>query len=74
MRNFRKIKPGEVREGRIPVFDSRNRMRGHVGPSATQCTALRMTGGDGGSRLKLNNRRGRLAWEVDGTSDYGEDE
>lgn len=52
-------KPGEVREGRIPIYDHKGHMRGHVGPKATSVTVSRFTNMHGS---KLTKRDGRDAW------------
>ena len=51
--------PGVVPESRIPIYDHKDRMRGHVGPKATSVTVARFTGQHGS---KLGKRDGREAW------------
>lgn len=52
-------KPGEVREGRIPIYDHQGHMRGHVGPNATSVTVARFINQHG---AKLGTKDGRQAW------------
>lgn|ERR1700726_57077 len=52
-------KPGEVREGRIPIYDHKGNMRGHVGPHATGVTVARFVQQHG---AKLGEKDGRQAW------------
>lgn len=58
MRADRKV--GTVREGQIPIYDYRGRMRGHVSPHATAVTVARFTGTLG---AKLEKRNGRVVWQ-----------
>jgi hypothetical protein len=51
--------PGEVREGRIPIYDHKGHMRGHVGPNATSVTVARFVNQHG---AKLGTKDGRQAW------------
>jgi len=52
-------KPGEAPLNRIPVFDHKGNMRGHVGSKATEVTASRFLGRPG---AKLGIKDGRDAW------------
>ena len=52
-------KPGEVREGKIEIFDHKGRPRGHVGPKATAVTVSRFIGLHG---AKLGTKNGKPAW------------
>jgi hypothetical protein len=52
--------PGTVREGRIPIYDHKGHMRGHVGPNATSVTVSRFIGNLHGA--KLGTKDGRDAW------------
>jgi hypothetical protein len=52
-------KPGTVREGRIPIYDHKGQMRGHVGPKATSVTVSRFINQHG---AKLGKKDGRQAW------------
>jgi hypothetical protein len=51
--------PGTVREGRIPIYDHKGQMRGHVGPHATSVTVSRFVNQLG---AKLGTKDGRPAW------------
>jgi hypothetical protein len=53
------LKPGEVGEHHIPIFDHRGRMRGRVGPRASSVTVARFIGLHG---AKLGTKDGRTAW------------
>lgn len=52
-------KPGHPPLHRIPIFDHKGNMRGHVGHSATQATVARFLGRHG---AKLGKMEGRTAW------------
>lgn len=52
-------KVGEVRPGRIPIYDRQGNQRGHVGPKATSATVARFTGEFG---AKLGKVKGRDSW------------
>jgi hypothetical protein len=52
-------KPGTLNEHHIPIYDHKDRMRGHVGPKATEVTVARFTGQHGS---KLGKRDGKPAW------------
>jgi hypothetical protein len=52
-------KVGEVKEGRIPVYDSKGNLRGNLGPAATSIGAARFTKELG---AKLDTKDGRQAW------------
>lgn len=52
-------KPGIVDKHHIPIFDHKDRMRGHVGPLATAATVSRFIGQHG---AKLGKKDGRTAW------------
>jgi hypothetical protein len=52
-------KPGTLDEHHIPIYDHKDRMRGHVGPLATEVTVARFTGQHGS---KLGKRDGKPAW------------
>jgi hypothetical protein len=52
------IRPGTLPDNRIPIFDHRGNMRGHVGKLATAATVSRF----GVSGAKLGKRDGRTAW------------
>ena len=51
--------PGIVPDHRVPIFDHKGRMRGHVGHKATAVTVARFTGQHGS---KLGKKDGRTAW------------
>ena len=51
--------PGTVRESRIPIYDHKGQMRGHVGPNATSVTVARFINLQG---AKLGKKDGRQAW------------
>lgn len=53
------VKPGTLPEHRIPVFDFKGHMRGHVGPAATSVTVARFVHQHG---AKLGKKDGRTAW------------
>lgn len=52
-------KPGMPPLNRIPIFDHKGNMRGHVGKTATQATVARFLGRHG---AKLGKQEGRAAW------------
>lgn len=68
MKDFRGPKPkperepGEVPENRIPIYDHKGNMRGHVTKGATEATIARFIGRPGAS---LQKRDGRHAWVAD---------
>jgi hypothetical protein len=51
--------PGTVRDSRIPIYDHKGHMRGHVGPHATSVTVARFVNQHG---AKLGMKDGRPAW------------
>lgn len=55
----RKRKPGDAPLHRVPVFDHKGNMRGHVARSATAVGAARVLGRTG---AKLKAKDGRPAW------------
>ena len=55
-------KPGTVPPGKIGVYDSKNRLRGHVGPKATSVTAARFTGQAGAVLTKGKSKGERDSW------------
>jgi hypothetical protein len=57
-------KPGAVPPGRLGVFDSQGRMRGHVGKMATQATCVRF----GVNDAQLSTKDGRACWRGKGAS------
>jgi hypothetical protein len=58
----RERKPGEAPLHRIPIYDHKGNMRGHVGHTATEATVARFTGQPGATLKKKN---GRDAWVGD---------
>lgn len=54
-----KQKPGHPPLNRIPIFDHKGNMRGHVGRTATDATVSRFLGRPG---AKLGKKEGRTAW------------
>lgn len=52
-------KPGEAPPHRVPIFDHKGNMRGHVGRRATPATVSRFLGQHG---AKLGTKNGRDAW------------
>jgi len=56
---MKKQKPGEAPPNRVPIFDGRGNMRGHVGKTATSATVARFIGQHG---AKLGKKNGRTAW------------
>lgn len=62
---MKRTKIGKVPEGRIPILDQGNRVRGHVGPKATEATVARFLGHN---NAKLETNGGRVVWQS-----YGED-
>lgn len=64
-RDMRKLKVGEVREGRIPIIDKSGNVRGNVGPRATTATVSRFLGH---SNARLGNYAGRKSWIEQGTN------
>lgn len=52
-------RPGTVRQGQIPIYDSEGRQRGHVSPAATSVAVSRFIGAHG---AKLTTVKGRRAW------------
>lgn len=50
---------GEVEPHRIPIYDHKGNMRGHVGHRATGATVARFLGRHGAD---LTNKDGRVAW------------
>ena len=56
---FEGHKPGSPPEGRIPIFDHKGNMRGHVGRTATSATVARFIGQHG---AKLGKKNGKPAW------------
>ncbi len=56
---MKKREPGTVREGRIPIYDHKGHLRGHVGPHATSVTVARFIGRHG---AELGKKDGRQAW------------
>ncbi len=54
--------PGELPENRIPIFDHKGNMRGHVTKGATEATVARFIGRPGAT---LQKRDGRHAWVAD---------
>lgn len=56
---MKKQETGVVRKGRIPIYDHKDRLRGHVGPKATEVTVARFTGQHGST---LEKRDGRDVW------------
>ena len=53
------VAPGTLPKSRIPIYDYRDRMRGHVGPLATSVTVSRFIGQHG---AELGKKNGRTAW------------
>lgn len=53
------MKPGELPENRIPIFDHKGNMRGHVTKAATGATVARFLGRHGAD---LTKKDGRDAW------------
>lgn len=51
--------PGECPAHRIPIFDHKGNMRGHVGYTASQATVARFLGRHGAD---LTDKDGRKAW------------
>lgn len=51
--------PGEVAPHRIPIFDHKGNVRGHVGRTATAATVARFLGQHG---AQLGEKDGRQAW------------
>jgi hypothetical protein len=58
-RKQRADNPGEVPDSRIPIYDYKGRMRGRVGPRATEVTVSRFINQHG---AKLGKKDGRDAW------------
>lgn len=56
---MRKLKVGEVKEGRIPIIGKDGTTRGNVGPRATQATVARFLGH---SNARLGTFKGRRSW------------
>jgi hypothetical protein len=52
------MKPGQLPEGKLGVYDHKQNLRGHVGPLATAATASRF----GVHNAKLGKVDGRDAW------------
>lgn len=52
-------KVGEVRPGRIPIYDRKGNLRGNVGKQATSATVARFVGEYG---AKLTKKDGRNSW------------
>jgi hypothetical protein len=55
----RERKPGEAPLHRVPIFDHKGYMHGHVGHHATSSTVARLLGHHG---AKLGTKDGRPAW------------
>lgn len=53
---------GETPSHRIPIYDHKGNVRGHVGRTATSATIARFTGHHG---AKLGKKDGRDAWIAD---------
>lgn len=53
------VKPGVLPEHRIPIYDHKGHMRGHVGPAATSVSVARFVHQHG---AKLGKKDGRTAW------------
>lgn len=62
---MKKLKVGEVREGRIPIIDKAGNVRGNVGPRATTATVARFLGH---SNARLAPYKGRQSWVEQGTN------
>jgi len=62
---MRKLKVGEVREGRIPIIGKDGTTRGVVGPRATTATVSRFLGHP---NARLGTHGGRKAWIEQGTN------
>ena len=64
-----KLKPGELRDGLVPVRDRNGNMRGFLHRGSHQAAAIRMLGGRGSPQL--TTKAGRLEWrdgeDCDGT-------
>jgi len=58
----RERKPGEVPLNRVPVYDHKGHVRGHVGHKVTEVTISRFTGQPGAT---LKKKDGRDAWVGD---------
>ncbi len=52
-------RPGIIPEHRVPIYDHKGQLRGHVGHKATAVTVARFTGQYGS---KLGKKDGRPAW------------
>jgi hypothetical protein len=58
-REAKSVKPGTLPEGRFAVLDHKGRVRGHVGPKATEATVSRF--GVHGAFLDTDDN-GRTCW------------
>lgn len=56
---MKRIKPGAVREGRIPIYDRSRNLRGHCGPRMTEASMPRFGLTHGAT---LGVYKGRKAW------------